>query len=357
MSLQIGKWARVPRASMMPASSVRQAQCPPSEELHVQRNRLNCSAAAALAGLAGLLLAVSACSSGTKALTKEAFVAKLDAWCADGEAEFNKLDLADPASVPAVIDVMVAGLSALVKIAPPAELKADFDSLTNNLDDQISQATKMNLAIKSKDDAAASKASDQLDVLGAASDDLATSLGAQACVSVGSDGGTGGSVGSDDTIDPTDTSGDNTTDTAGAKDAEYLSAVLTAPAGYSWEPDQPYDASDLYSHDVLGSTVEHYGVGQLRSAADDSVAEVYIIQINTQWTQDLSDAYLEYEGVLDGTDVTTPGGLKARMQVEAFDGSDSIAFYNGTIGVSIVTATGADGAAILDAVVSVSGKG
>ncbi len=316
----------------------------------MQRNRLNCSAAAALAGLAGLLLAVSACSSGTKALTKEAFVAKLDAWCADGEAEFNKLDLADPASVPAVIDVMVAGLSALVKIAPPAELKADFDSLTNNLDDQISQATKMNLAIKSKDDAAASKASDQLDLLGTAFDDLAASLGADACVSEGSDGGTG------DSIDPTNT-GDNTTDTAGANDAEYLSAVLTAPAGYSWEPDQPYDASDLYSHDVLGSTVEHYGVGQLRSAADDSVAEVYIIQINTQWTQDLSDAYLEYEGVLDGTDVTTPGGLSARMQVEAFDGSDSIAFYNGTIGVSIVTATGADGAAILDAVVSVSGKG
>ena len=347
MSLQIGKWARVPRASMMPASSVRQAQCPPSEELHVQRNRLNCSAAAALAGLAGLLLAVSACSSGTKALTKEAFVAKLDAWCADGEAEFNKLDLADPASVPAVIDVMVAGLSALVKIAPPAELKADFDSLTNNLDDQISQATKMNLAIKSKDDAAASKASDQLDLLGTAFDDLAASLGADACVSEGSDGGTG----------DTSNTGDNTTDTAGANDAEYLSAVLTAPAGYSWEPDQPYDASDLYSHDVLGSTVEHYGVGQLRSAADDSVAEVYIIQINTQWTQDLSDAYLEYEGVLDGTDVTTPGGLSARMQVEAFDGSDSIAFYNGTIGVSIVTATGVDGAAILDAVVSVSGKG
>ncbi|MEI7755607.1 MAG: hypothetical protein WCJ32_14400 [Actinomycetota bacterium] len=316
----------------------------------MQRNRLNCSAAAALAGLAGLLLAVSACSSGTKALTKEAFVAKLDAWCADGEAEFNKLDLADPASVPAVIDVMVAGLSALVKIAPPAELKADFDSLTNNLDDQISQATKMNLAIKSKDDAAASKASDQLDLLGTAFDDLAASLGADACVSEGSDGGSG------ETSDTSDT-GDNTTDTAGANDAEYLSAVLTAPVGYSWEPDQPYDASDLYSLDVLGPTVDHYGVGQLRSAADDSVAEVYIIQINTQWTQDLSDAYLEYEGVLDGTDVTTPGGLKARMQVEAFDGSDSIAFYNGTIGVSIVTATGVDGAAILDAVVSVSGKG
>ena len=321
------------------------------------RNRLNCSAAAALAGLAGLLVAVSACSSGTQALTKEAFVAKLDAVCADADAEINKLDLADPASVSDAIDVMVASLAALVKIAPPAELKADFDSFTNNFDDQITQSTKLNLAIKAKDDAAASKAADQLDVLGTASDDLAASLGAKACVSVGSDGADEGSDGgTGDSIDPTNT-GDNTTDTAGANDAEYLSAVLTAPAGYSWEPDQPYDASDLYSHDVLGSTVEHYGVGQLRSAADDSVAEVYIIQINTQWTQDLSDAYLEYEGVLDGTDVTTPGGLSARMQVEAFDGSDSIAFYNGTIGVSIVTATGVDGAAILDAVVSVSGKG
>ena len=165
----------------------------------------------------------------------------------------------------------------------------------------------------------------------------------------GSDGGTG------DTIDTSDTS--DTSDTAGANDAEYLSEVLTAPAGYSWEPDQPYDASDLYSLDGLGPTVDHYGVGQLRSAADDSVAEVYIIQINTEWTQDLSDAYLEYEGVLDGTDVTTPGGLSARMQVEAFDGSDSIAYYNGTIGVSIVTATGVDGAAILDAVVSARGQG
>ena len=319
----------------------------------MQRNRLNCSAAAALAGLAGLLVAVSACSSGTKALTKETFVAKLDAVCADADAEINKLDLADPASVSAAIDVMVASLAALVKIVPPGELKADFDSFTNNFDDQITQSTKLNLAIKAKDDAAASKASDQLDLLGTASDDLAASLGADACVSEGSDGVDEGSDGgTGDTIDPT-----NTTDTAGANDAEYLSEVLTAPVGYSWEPDQPYDASDLYSLDGLGPTVDHYGVGQLRSAADDSVAEVYIIQINTEWTQDLSDAYLEYEGVLDGTDVTTPGGLSARMQVEAFDGSDSIAFYNGTIGVSIVTATGVDGAAILDAVVSVSGKG
>ena len=323
----------------------------------MQRNRLNCSAAAALAGLAGLLLAVSACSSGTKALTKEAFVAKLDAVCADADAEINKLDLADPASVSDAIDVMVASLAALVKIAPPGELKADFDSFTNNFDDQITQATKLNLAIKANDDAAASKASDQLDVLGTASDDLAASLGAKACVSVGSgDADEGSDGGSGDTTDTGDT-GDNTTDTAGANDAEYLSEVLTAPAGYSWEPDQPYDASDLYSLDVLGPTVDHYGVGQLRSAADDSVAEVYIIQINTEWTQDLSDAYLEYEGVLDGTDVTTPGGLSARMQVEAFDGSDSIAYYNGTIGVSIVTATGVDGAAILDAVVSARGQG
>ncbi len=317
----------------------------------MQRNRLNCSAAAALAGLAGLLLAVSACSSGTKALTKEAFVAKLDAVCADADAEINKLDLADPASVSDAIDVMVASLAALVKIAPPAELKADFDSFTNNFDDQITQSTKLNLAIKAKDDAAASKAADQLDVLGTASDDLAASLGAKACVSVGSDGADEGSDGG------TGDTGDTTTDTAGANDAEYLSEVLTAPAGYSWEPDQPYDASDLYGLDVLGPTVDHYGVGQLRSAADDSVAEVYIIQINTEWTQDLSDAYLEYEGVLDGTDVTTPGGLSARMQVEAFDGSDSIAYYNGTIGVSIVTATGVDGAAILDAVVSARGQG
>ena len=320
----------------------------------MQRNRLNCLTAVALAAL---LVAVSGCSSGAKALTKEAFVTKLDAVCANADVAINKLDQTDPASVSAAIDVMVASLAALGKLVPPKELKADFDSFTNNLDDQITQATKLNLAIKAKDDAAASKASDQLDVLGAASDDLATSLGAQACVSVGSDGGTGGSVGSDDTIDPTDTSGDNTTDTAGAKDAEYLSAVLTAPAGYSWEPDQPYNASDLYAHDVLGPTVDHYGVGQLRSAADDSVAEIYVIQINTDWTPDLTDAYLEYEGVLDGTDVTTPGGLKARMKVGAFDGSDAIAYQAGKIGVSIVTATGVDGAAVLDAVVRASGKG
>ena len=322
----------------------------------MQRNRLNCFVAA---GLAGLLVAVSACSGGTKALTKEAFVAKLDAVCADADAEINKLDLADPASVSDAIDVMVASLAVLVKIAPPGELKADFDSFTNNFDDQITQATKLNLAIKANDDAAASKASDQLDLLGTAFDDLAASLGANACVSVGSGDADVGSGDTGDSIDPTNTSdtGDNTTDTAGANDAEFLSEVLTAPAGYSWEPDQPYDASDLYSLDVLGPTVDHYGVGQLRSAADDSVAEVYIIQINTEWTQDLSDAYLEYEGVLDGTDVTTPGGLSARMQVEAFDGSDSIAYYNGTIGVSIVTATGVDGAAILDAVVSARGQG
>ena len=336
---------------MMPASNVRQAYCPQSEELFVQRNRLNCLTAVALAAL---LVAVSGCSSGAKALTKEAFVTKLDAVCANADVAINKLDQTDPASVSAAIDVMVASLAALGKLVPPKELKADFDSFTNNLDDQITQATKMNLAIQAKDDAAATKASDQLDTLGKASDDLAGSLGSQSCVSVGSDGGTGGAG---DTIDPTGTSGDNTTDTAGAKDAEYLSAVLTAPAGYSWEPDQPYNASDLYAHDVLGPTVDHYGVGQLRSAADDSVAEIYVIQINTDWTPDLTDAYLEYEGVLDGTDLTTPGGLKARMKVGAFDGSDAIAYHAGKIGVSIVTATGVDGAAVLDAVVRASGRG
>ncbi|MEI7619709.1 MAG: hypothetical protein WCK14_13915, partial [Actinomycetota bacterium] len=105
----------------------------------MQRNRLNCLTAVALAAL---LVAVSGCSSGAKALTKEAFVTKLDAVCANADVAINKLDQTDPASVSAAIDVMVASLAALGKLVPPKELKADFDSFTNNLDDQITQATK-----------------------------------------------------------------------------------------------------------------------------------------------------------------------------------------------------------------------
>ena len=54
-------------------------------------------------------------------------------------------------------------------------------------------------------------------------------------------------------------------------------------------------------------------------------------------------------------DLAASLGAEACVSVGGGDTTDLIAVYNGTIGVSIVTATGVDGVAILDAVVSVSG--
>jgi hypothetical protein len=328
----------------------------------MERNRLNRWAFGPLAVVA---LAVTACSSGTKALTEDGFITEMNSVCRTADRALTKLDSSDPSYVARAVEIMSTSFDDLSKLVPPKTLKADFDDFTANLDDQITQATKLSSAIKSKDDAATKKATDQLDKLSKDSDSLATSIGADKCVSVGGDGSStsdtsGGTTADTSTANtplpilttPLDTSPLNSSGSgSGSTIAESLDGLIKAPAGYTWVKADPYDAKALYDDPVLGPNVVGYGFGKLKSDADGTLAEVYVIEVNADWTPALTAAYLAYEGVADGVDVTTPRGLPARQKTAAFNGADAIVLNQGKVGVSVVTATGTDGAAILDAVV------
>ncbi len=326
----------------------------------MERNRLNRWAFGALAALA---LGGTACSSGAKVLSEDNFLAEMNAVCRNADRAIAKIDSADPAYVSKAVDIMNSSFDELSKLAPPKTLKADFDDFTAKLDDQITQAVKLQKAIKAKDEAASKTISDKLDTLTKDSDKLADSLGADKCVGVGGDGSTSdttaGTTADTSTANtplpilttPIQTAPLNTSNASGGTTANSLNGVLRAPAGYTWEATNPFDAKDLFNDPVLGPALKSYGYGRLKLTVDGTLAEVYVIEMNGSWTPEQTAAYLAYEGVSDGVDITTPRGLPARQKVLAFPGADAVALSAGTIGVSIVTKTGIDGASILDAVV------
>jgi hypothetical protein len=366
MSLQRQESARVRGTSYDGVHRAGEGQARGGEENAMQRNRRNVATTGLLAVIA---LAATACGSGTKALSEDSFITEMNAICRTADRALIKLDPNDPAYISDAVDIITTGFDAFTKLVPPKTLKADFDDYTANLDDQITQGTKLQKAIKAKDDAATKKAGDQLSALSKESDKLATSIGADKCVGVG-DGGSTGNTTVDTTGNSTsDTSTANTPlpilttpietaplDTSGSSSGSNTAgtlddSVLKAPTGYSWEQSQPYNASALFNDPVLGPNVASYSFGRLKSTSDGSIVEVYVIEMNVSWTPELTAAYQKYEGVADGTDVTTPRNLPARQKVGAFNGADAIVLNAAKIGVSIVTATGVDGASILDAVV------
>ena len=62
-----------------------------------------------------------------------------------------------------------------------------------------------------------------------------------------------------------------------------------------------------------------YRAGYLHSTSGGPDAVVYVIQLNGPWTQPQIDAYLDFEGVADGQDVTTPKGHVGKRKVGAFE--------------------------------------
>ena len=313
--------------------------------------------------LAVIVLVVTACSTGAKVLTEDSFISEMNAICRTATRAIDKLDTSAPSAVSQAADIMSTAWDTLTKLVPPKTLKSDFGDFTANLDDQITQATKLQKAIKAKDEAATNKISVKLDTLSKDGDKLATSIGADKCV-----GTTGGSSTSGTTADttsntsppntplpilttPIETAPLNTAGSSGSTTANSLDGQLKAPPGYTWATSDPYDATALFKDPVLGSGIASYSSGKLKSAADGSLTEVYIIEMKAAFTQAQTDAYLAFEGVAGGVDVTTPKGLPARLKVGAFNGADALVLNSGKIGISIVTATGVDGAPILDAVV------
>ena len=320
-------------------------------------------------------LGLSSCSSGVKVLNTDQFISSMDNICRTASRAIGNLDQNDPATFPAAIKIMTTGFNDLGRLIAPRALKSDFEDFVSNLDDQITQATRLAKATKDKDDAGAAAAAAKMDKLVTAGDGLATSIGAQRCVGIGDNGATAGSTpytSTDSTSDSaSDTATRNTplplisspdigspTDTSSSSGAHMtmpLAGVYPVPAGYTWDTVDPVDATQLYTDSVIGSAVKSYSFGRLRAASDGTLAEVYIVQLTGTWTQPLIDAYLSWESVRDGVDTKTPGGIDTRQKVGAYDGLDAVVTHGGNVGIAIVTSTGTDGLPILDAVVTAAG--
>ncbi len=333
----------------------------------------NCSLRWGIGTFAVIALGMSSCSSGAKMLSADQFIGSMDDICRTASRAMGNLDLNDPTIIPVAIKIMTVGFDDLGKLIPPRSLKSDFEDFVSNLDNQITQAVRLDKAIKANDDAGKSAAAVTMDKLVTEGDGLATSIGAQKCVGIG-DGG----ASADSTLDTSaDTAPESTSDTAtrntplpivrsaensspldtsgsssGAHMTTPLAGVYPVPAGYTWDAVDPFDATKLFTDAVIGSAVKSYSFGRLRAVADGTLAEVYIVQLNGNWTQAQIEEYLSWESVSDGVDVTTPGGIAVRQKSGAYDGLDAVVTHGGNVGIAVVTQTGTDGLPILDAVVT-----
>jgi hypothetical protein len=348
-----------------------------------------------------LTLTAAACgSSGPKTLSEGDFVTQMNAICRTADRSLNKLDPSDKSFFTDITDVIQTGLDDFGKLKPPKSLKADFDDYTANLDDQLTQFEKLGKAVKSGDTAAQTKANDKLTKLSTDGDDLATSLGADKCVGVGS--GEGGSVTTDTTADtasdttavpdtttpetsvetttgtvtpntplPIDTTPDtvpmmtvppSTTSSSGGVQAGDASTGFSPIDGYSWGTLEDIASTQTPSDDpVIGPLLAGYYVGVMESNADGSPVYVYVtvLKDNTvPWTPTQLAAYYNFELVGDGTDVTLPTiGLPARTKVGAVEGYDAAVFTINGVGVSILAPTGSDPVQLLEGFVIAQSAG
>ena len=344
-----------------------------------------------------LTLTAAACgSSGPKTLSEGDFVSQMNAICRTADRSINKLDPSAKSYVSDISDVIQTGLDAFAKLKAPKTLKSDFDAYTVNLDDQLTQFGKLSKAIKSGDNAALKKASDKLTKLSTDGDDLATSIGADKCVGVGSSAG--GPVTTDTTADtaspttaaattvpatsapatttantplPIDTTPDtapvmtappSTTSSGGGVQAGDASTGFTAIDGYKWGTLEDISATLTPAGDpVLGPLLAGYYVGVMNSNADGSAVYVYvtILKDNTvPWTPTQLAAYYNFELVGDGTDIKLPTiGLPAKTKVNAVAGYDAAVFTINGVGVSILAPTGSDPVALLEGFVIAQNAG
>ncbi|CAB4856690.1 unannotated protein [freshwater metagenome] len=131
-----------------------------------------------------------------------------------------------------------------------------------------------------------------------------------------------------------------------------LSAAFAAPAGYQWAAMDLTEELNPSGYPALAGLLVSYRAGYLQSTTGGPDAAVYLLQLNGPWTQPAIDAYLGFEGVAGGQTVSTPQGHTGKRAVGAFETTDAIAVFEGSIGVSVLTETGVDGAPLIDAFIA-----
>jgi hypothetical protein len=336
-----------------------------------------------------LALTMASCSdSGVKTLSEDDFIDQLDDVCRTATRDIDRLDASDENYVGEIVEIMETGYDELGELKPPNALEDDFNDFSDNLDDQITQAQRLERAIDDGDEDAAQQASDRLDDLSADADDLADSIGADRCIGIA---GSGGSETTDPPTDDTatdDTATDDTatpatplpldptfpddtdppqtdptvTDPTVPDDSSVTSAPVDGaaidateqffePDGYTWGTLDDLAGTAVPDDPALTGILEGYYAGVLESDAGGNGFLVYIIDITDghAWTPDELDAYLSFEGVADGDDITTPTlQLPGKFKANAFEGLDAAVFYIDGFGVSVLAPTGDDVVTLLE---------
>jgi hypothetical protein len=355
---------------------------------------------------AGAVVAVllGACSSSSTGATQtgDVFLDKVEAVCRDAGAKIRKIDRGSASATGDLRTIIADASDSLDGLRPPSEISKDYSRYSSAVDDEVTTLNKIVAAASSGDTATERSALANLSNASAASDKLVNGLGAIRCRGlIPADALTGGSLatgdtgvttpgsGSTDSTDPVSTTvttavtapvtaavttpdttppttattstpatpatGATTTSTIVPAD---LSAHATAPAGYTWVPFSPLDASGLYANTIIGSKVTSYSAGLLNSLTSSSIsATIYEVRLSEDFGAADITAYQHWEGV-DGeasSDVVTTGGLTVRQQPKAIQSLDCAVYTKGNRGVSVCVLPGTDGLSLLDHYVTANG--
>ncbi len=325
-----------------------------------------------IAVAAMLLLAACGSDAGRVAQPEDDFLDLVEAECRTAAKGIDKLELVVPESgqVDAAVDLLSSALDALRDLEPQQSQKKDFDNMVGGITDLVSEGKELSRAIGAADVDAQTASIASLDEAAADTDRSAQSLGALRCKFLLPATAFDSAVPVDsipidtipidtipiDTI-PIDTVPLDTTPVTTGDEIypDDLKSIALAPEGYLWVEDYVQaDASGLFAKSILGPQVVSYSAGQLEFIAGGATASIYIVRLNTEWTENAIAQYLFWEGVDEGTDVVTPGGLTVRQKVEAFPSNDCIVYYTGMYGIAICTFTGIDGLPILDAFLAIN---
>ncbi|MCU1399109.1 MAG: hypothetical protein JWN62_2218 [Acidimicrobiales bacterium] len=339
------------------------------------------------AALTTLLLGACSSSSTSAKQPEDEFLDTVETACRDASTLIKKIDKTDSSAAADVYSAVSDMSDTLDGLHAPTALKADYDTYTTNIDEQVVELQKISVALPAGDTSAQQDAVAKLATLRGSADTSVNALEIFSCLGVVPPGdfATGGTTvtAPPDTVAvdttsppetfppetfppdtvapdtvftipqptdaPTTTIDTNTSTTVLPGD---LSVDATAPAGYTWVAYSPPDVSGLYTNPTIGKLVTYYSGAELQSNTDGSTATVYVVKLSSDFTDADIKAYQFWEAVENGTDVTTPGGLTVRQELGAFANTDCAVYTSASRGVTICTYTGYDGLSLMDAYIA-----
>lgn len=339
------------------------------------------------AALSALLLGACSSSSTSVKQPEDEFLDQVESACRDANAVIKKIDKTDSSASATLFSAVSDMSDALDGLHAPAALKADYDTYTANIDEQVVELQKISVAVPAGDTTAQQAAVAKLSTLRTSADTSVNALEIFSCLGVVPPGdfATGGTTTTDtvtsstvpdttqpDTVPPETpplaTAPDTVFTIPQGTDAPPTTAVATdtsttvlpgdlshdakAPAGYTWVAYSPPDVSGLYTNPTIGKLVTYYSGAELQSNTDGSTATVYVVRLSNDFTDADTKAYQFWEAVEKGVDVTTPGGLTVHQQLGAFANTDCAVYTSGKRGVTICTYTGYDGLSLMDAYIA-----